>query len=79
MSGLDLRVWDKTDASGLWGMGVFVPDDLWAVIAPLLPCEPEKPKGGRPRASDRAALAGIMVTTVWNYAMSSIFTWRKRS
>ncbi|MDO7843422.1 glycosyltransferase family 2 protein [Sphingomonas immobilis] len=25
-----------------------------------------------------AALAGIAVTTVWNYAMSSIFTWRKR-
>lgn len=25
-----------------------------------------------------SALAGIAVTTVWNYAMSSIFTWRKR-
>ena len=24
-----------------------------------------------------SALAGIAVTTVWNYAMSSIFTWRK--
>ena len=25
-----------------------------------------------------SALAGIAVTTVWNYSMSSIFTWRKR-
>ena len=25
-----------------------------------------------------SALAGIAVTTVWNYAMSSVFTWRKR-
>jgi dolichol-phosphate mannosyltransferase len=25
-----------------------------------------------------AALAGIAVTTVWNYAMSSIFTWKRR-
>ncbi|WP_284213541.1 transposase, partial [Methylobacterium oxalidis] len=33
-----------------------LPDGLWAVIAPLLPPEPAKPKGGRPRTSDRAAL-----------------------
>jgi len=25
-----------------------------------------------------ALLAGIVITTVWNYAMSSIFTWRKK-
>lgn len=25
-----------------------------------------------------SALAGVAVTTVWNYAMSSLFTWRKR-
>jgi len=25
-----------------------------------------------------SALAGIAVTTVWNYAMSSVFTWRKK-
>ena len=42
-------------------MDALVPDDLWAVIEPLLPSEPEKPKGGRPRASDRAALAGIIL------------------
>jgi hypothetical protein len=29
------------------------------VAEPLLPSEAEKPKGGRPRASDRAALWGI--------------------
>ncbi|WP_238272800.1 transposase, partial [Methylobacterium cerastii] len=42
-------------------MDALVPDDLWAVIEPLLPSVPEKPKGGRPRSSDRAALAGIIL------------------
>jgi transposase len=37
-----------------------VPDELWAVVAPLLPPEPPKPKGGRPRVGDRAALTGIL-------------------
>src|SRR3712207_2986459 len=37
-----------------------LPDDLWNIIAPLLPPEPPKPKGGRPRLPDRAALAGIL-------------------
>ena len=37
-----------------------VSDELWAVVAPLLPQEPAKPKGGRPRLSDRAALTGIL-------------------
>jgi transposase len=37
-----------------------VSDALWAVIEPLLPPEPPKPKGGRPRVPDRAALMGIL-------------------
>jgi transposase len=37
-----------------------VTDALWALIEPLLPPEPEKPKGGRPRVDDRAALTGIL-------------------
>jgi transposase len=37
-----------------------VSDDLWAAIGPLLPPEPLKPRGGRPRCDDRAALAGII-------------------
>src|SRR5688500_3130367 len=37
-----------------------VSDELWAIVAPLLPPEPPKPKGGRPRVSDRAALSGII-------------------
>jgi transposase len=37
-----------------------VPDDLWNRIEPLLPPEPPKPKGGRPRIPDRAALTGII-------------------
>ena len=37
-----------------------VSDELWTIIEPLLPKEPPKPKGGRPRVSDRAALTGIL-------------------
>jgi transposase len=41
-------------------MKLLVSDELWAFVAPLLPSEPPKPKGGRPRLSDRAALSGII-------------------
>src|SRR5215216_7554135 len=37
-----------------------VSDALWAEVAPLLPSEPPKPRGGRPRVPDRAALTGIV-------------------
>lgn len=37
-----------------------VSDDLWAIVSPLLPTEPPKPKGGRPRVPDRACLTGII-------------------
>ena len=37
-----------------------VTDELWGTIEPLLPCEPPKPKGGRPRVDNRAALTGII-------------------
>ena len=37
-----------------------VTDELWGVVEPLLPEEPPKPKGGRPRVDDRAALTGIL-------------------
>lgn len=37
-----------------------VSDELWEIIEPLLPEEPPKPQGGRPRLDDRAALTGII-------------------
>ena len=37
-----------------------VSDALWAAVEPLLPPEPPKPMGGRPRVPDRAALTGIL-------------------
>jgi transposase len=37
-----------------------VTDELWQVIEPLLPIEPPKPKGGRPRLDNRAVLTGIL-------------------
>ena len=37
-----------------------VTDELWAVIEPLLPKRPPRPKGGRPVVDDRAALSGIL-------------------
>ena len=35
-------------------------DELWELVRPLLPPEPPKPKGGRPRVPDRFALTGIL-------------------
>ena len=37
-----------------------VSDELWEVVEPLLPPEPDKSDGGRPRIDDRAALTGII-------------------
>ena len=38
-----------------------LPDDLWAVIEPLLPPPPRPgPKGGRPPVENRPALTGIL-------------------
>lgn len=39
---------------------LLISDELWAFIAPLLPPDRPKPKGGRPRIADRAALSGIL-------------------
>jgi transposase len=38
-----------------------VPDELWAIVEPLLPAPPRPPYGGRRRTiSDRACLAAIV-------------------
>ncbi len=38
-----------------------VPDELWAIVEPLLPAPPRPPYGGRHRTiSDRACLAAIV-------------------
>lgn len=39
---------------------VLLPDGFWDLIEPLLPPPTPKPKGERPRLSDRACLRGIM-------------------
>lgn len=41
-------------------MSAHLDDELWKLIAPLLPPERPKPKGGRPRVPNRAALTGIL-------------------
>ena len=60
----DLRVPCKTfSVTGCYAsqMGKeLVSDELWEAIEPLLPPEPPKPKGARPRVPDRAALTGIV-------------------
>ena len=35
-------------------------DRLWERVRPLLPPEPPKPKGGRPRADDRLCFLGVL-------------------
>jgi transposase len=37
-----------------------VADKLWETVEPLLPPEPARPQGGRPRIDNRAALTGIV-------------------
>jgi transposase len=41
-------------------MAWMVPDELWGVVAPLLPSPPSHARGGRPRIPDRNVLAGIL-------------------
>jgi transposase len=41
-------------------MRPLVDDTLWELVASLLPPEKPKPRGGRPRVPDRAALTGIL-------------------
>lgn len=47
-----------------------VSEELWEAVEPLLPPEPAKPKGGRPRVAARAALSGII------YVLKSGIPWR---
>lgn len=37
-----------------------VSDELWTLVEPLLPPEPPKLRGGRPRVHNRATLCGIL-------------------
>ena len=37
-----------------------VSDELWSLVAPLLPPHPPRPKGGRPPIPDRACFTGIV-------------------
>src|SRR3954466_15860726 len=39
---------------------LLVSDVLWESVEPLIPAEPPKPQGGRPRVPDRACLTGII-------------------
>jgi transposase len=39
---------------------VYLTDEQWKKIAPLIPKPPPRPKGGRPRANDRSVFEGIL-------------------
>jgi transposase len=47
-----------------------VTDELWRIVEPLLPTEPSKARGGRPRITDRAVLSGIV------FVLKSGIPWR---
>ena len=63
-----------------------VTDELWITIEPLIPREPPKPKGGRPRVPVRVALSGIVFVLrtgiPWEYlpkqfGCSGMTCWRR--
>lgn len=45
-----------------------VRDELWEVVEPLLPEQPERPKGGRPRVDDRLAFDAIVFVLITGIA-----------
>ena len=52
-----------------------VHDEIGASVQPLLPQEPPKPKGGRPRVSDRAALTvGIILSLLTAIGNETVVT-----
>lgn len=51
-------------------MKPFVTNELWAVVAPLLPRRRAQPKGGRPWVGDRATLNGVL------YVLRTGIAWR---
>ena len=51
-------------------MKPLVTDELWEVVAPLLPRHRAQPKGGRPWVDDRATLNGVL------YVLRSGIPWR---
>lgn len=48
----------------------FVDDELWSVVAPLIPPSPARRRGGRPWTSDRRVLDGIV------YVLLTGVAWR---
>lgn len=51
-------------------MKPLVTDELWDVVAPLLPRRRAQPRGGRPWVDDRATLNGVL------YVLRSGIAWR---
>jgi transposase len=63
-----------------------LPDDLWALIEPLLPTQKRSAKGGRPSVPHRVALTGILFVLKtgipWEYlpqemGCSGMTCWRR--
>jgi transposase len=51
-------------------MKPLVTDELWDVVAPLLPRRRAQPRGGRPWVDDRATLTGVL------YVLRTGIAWR---
>ena len=56
---------------------MLLPDNLWEAIEPLLPKQPPKPNGGRPRIPARAALGGHLAVLQWLRAQDPPCPWGK--
>ena len=55
---------------GFMDTAALLPDGLWDLVEPLLPAPSPKPRGGRPRLSDRVCFAGIV------FVLRSGIPWR---
>jgi transposase len=59
-----------THSAMLMSTAALLPDRLWDLVEPLLPSPVPKPRGGRPRLSDRACLTGVV------FVLRSGIPWR---
>lgn len=60
----------RSKGRSAWMSRPLVAGALWVMVEPLIPLEPPKPRGVRPRADDHVALVGVV------FVLRSGIPWR---